>query len=273
MAVARIRKPVVAGYYYPADRALLEEALDALCRGRRAPPQRARAVVAPHGSLRHSGAAAAAAFGAVEIPRRVMLIGPSHTGSWMPWSIMTRGAYRTPLGEVPIDSRGAEALRARCPFLTDDAWAQQGEHAIEAVLPFLQRLGPQNLSIVPIIAGATDHDEYARLGTALAQVARLLEEPVLLVASTDLSHHEPAVRGAVQDRVLLDALCALDADALRSCVRERSIIMCGDGPAAAVLNAARALGATQASVAAYRTSVDGGGDPGSATGYAGIIIH
>ena len=272
-STARIRRPVVAGYFYPADPAALNEALDAVLGGAQAAPAPAHALIVPHGSFRHAGTVAAAAWAAARIPRRVILLGPSHTGSWMPWSVMESGAYRTPLGDIPIDEQGAAALRARCPFLAADAWAQQGEHAIEVVLPFLQRLGPPDLAIVPVITGSGDREELSQLSTALTQVVRMQEEPVLLVASTDLSHYEPAARGAEMDRALLNAMRTLDGRILLDCVHERSIVMCGDGAAACVLDAARALGAASARVARYGTSADAGGDPGSTIGYAGVVIQ
>ena len=272
MPAPRIRRPAVAGYFYPADPAVLNEVLDAVLGGVSSTPTPAHALIVPHGSFRHASMVAAAAWAAVRIPRRAILLGPSHTGRSMPWSLMERGAYRTPLGEVPIDERGAAALRARCPFLAGDAWAQQGEHAIEVVLPFLQRLGPADVSIVPVITGSNNREELSQLSTALTQVVRMQEEPVLLIASTDLSHYEPVGRGAALDRALLDAIRTLDGSTLLDCVHERSIAMCGDGAAACVLDAARALGATSARVARHGTSADAGGDPASTTGYAGVVI-
>ena len=274
MAVSRVRRPVVAGYYYPADPAVLEETLDALLFGAgAAPPQPARALIVPHGSFRHAGPVAAAAWASVRVPRRAILIGPSHAGTWMPWSLMEQGAYRTPLGEVPIDEPAAAALRARCPFLSADAWAQPGEHAIEVVLPFLQRLGPPELSIVPIITGSEDRDDCARLSDALAQVVRMQEEPVLLVASTDLSHYAPAARRAALDEQVLNAIGTLNGQTLLDRVQEQSIMMCGAIAAACVIDAARALGATSSAVARQGSSAEAGGDPGSTTGYAGVVIQ
>ena len=273
MVVPRIRRPVVAGYYYPADPAMLEETLGALLGSAAAAPLPARALIVPHGSFRHAGLVAAAAWASVCVPRRAILIGPSHTGTWMPWSLMEQGAYRTPLGDVPIDEPAAAALRARCPFLTGDAWAQPGEHAIEVALPFLQRLGPPELIIVPIITGSEDREEYAQLSDALAQVVRMQEEPVLLVASTDLSHYAHAAQGAALDQQVLEAIGTLNGQTLLDRVQEQSIVMCGAGAAACVIEAARALGATSATVVRRGSSAEAGGDPGSSTGYAGVVIR
>ena len=192
-----VRRPAVAGYYYPADPNALRQEIDRLTSGREAPPIPALAAVLPHGSYRHAGRVLGAAIARIQIPRRVILLGPSHTGTWMPWSLMTGGAYRTPLGEVPVDEQLAEALRARCPFLEADAWSQRGEHALEVVVPFLQRRGPADVRLVPIVVGTEDRDQFAQLARALAQVIRMCEEPVLLIASTDLSHYAPRDRKSV----------------------------------------------------------------------------
>ena len=183
------------------------------------------------------------------------------------------GAYRTPLGDVPIDEACAEALRTRCPFLEPDAWAQRGEHALEVLLPFLQCRAPADLSVVPIVLGSDDPAQFAQLGYALAQVVRMQEEPVLLVASSDLSHYEPRELGATQDRALTDAVCALDDASLIRHVTEERIRMCGYGAAVCVLRAAAELGATRGLLAAYTTSASAGGDPRSAIGYGGIVIR
>ena len=179
--------------------------------------------------------------------------------------------------------RRAPTRCARAPFLEPDAWAQRGEHAIEVVIPFLQRLGPPDLAIAPIVMGAAaDPDEIAALATAIAQVVRLHEEPVLLIASSDLSHYEPLAVGIRQDRELIAAISRLDGRALIDRVREEGlpaeasaqagIRMCGASAVACVLEAARALGSREASLAAYGTSAEAGGDPSSVIGYAGMVI-
>lgn len=268
----RIRRPAVAGYHYPADAAALSDALDALL-PRGIAPQPACAVIVPHDSFRRSGAVAAAALARVAIPARCIVLGPSHTNSWMRWSLMTAGAYRTPLGEVPVDDALADALRTRCPFLEPDAWAQRGEHAIEAIMPFLQRLGPPELAIVPVIVGSDAPEETAALADALYHLVRASHEPVLLIASSDLSHFTPQARATAQDAQLTQAICALDADELRRMIREHAIRMCGEAAVACVLQAAKGLGAKRGRVVTQGTSTEASGDPGSVTGYAGIIIE
>ncbi len=272
MATAMVRRPVVAGYYYPAEPQMLAEQVDAHTRSTR-PASLACGVIVPHGSFQRAGKIIGSTFARVRIPRRCILLGPSHAGNMMPWSLMTRGAYRTPLGDVAIDEPCAEALRMRCAFLEVDVWAQQGEHAIEVQIPFLQRLGPSDLTVVPVMVGSEDAAECAHMGRALAQVIRLQEEPVLLLAPADLSHYQPRQQGKGQDAALIAAIATLDGPGLLSTTRERSITMCGAGAAACVLEAAAQLGAMDAELVAYGMSDESGGDPDSVVGYAGIVIR
>ncbi len=265
-----IRRPAVAGYYYPAEAAALRREVHRLApEGVRLTAQ---AVVVPHGSFQRAGEVLGAAFGRITIPRRCIALGPSHTGSWMPWSLMIEGSYRTPLGDVPIDAVCADALSRRCPFLAADAWGQQGEHAIEVLVPFLQALGPRDLTLVPIVMGGNDPDELRELAAGLVSVIRMQEEPVLLIASSDLSHYEPESDGRTHDQALIEAICALDGAALHRRAREERIAMCGTDAVAVVMEAARALGATRGTLLSYRTSAMAGGDPHSAIGYAGVAI-
>ena len=272
MISGAIRRPAVAGYFYPEDPAALRACV-VECAGEAVASEGALAVVVPHGSYRQSGPVAGAAFSRVRIPRRCVILAPSHTPTWLPWSVMVAGVYRTPLGDVPVDAPCAEALRRRCPFLDADAWAQFGEHAVEVQLPFLQRFGPTDLTVVPIVIGSDDCAEFLQLAEALVQVIRMQEEHVLLIASSDLSHYQPAARTEAQDRCLLDAICALEGPTLIQRVREDGIAMCGYGAVATVLSAARGLGAVRGECVAYRTSADAGGDPDAAVGYAGVLIR
>ena len=266
-----VRRPAVAGYFYPAEAVALRDEVDALTAGvdERVP---AYGVLVPHSSYARSGKVAGAVFGRVVIPRRCLIIGPSHTGSWMSWSLMADGAYRTPLGDVQIDRALAETLRTRCSFLETDAWSQRGEHAVEVQLPFLQRLGPSDLSVVPVIVGSEDAGELEHFTIALTQAVRMCEEPVLLIASSDLSHYQPLPTAVEQDRLLMEAIRSLDGALLRRLVMEEGIAMCGFQAVWCVLETARRLGARGASQIAYQASAETGGDPHAVIGYGGMVI-
>jgi AmmeMemoRadiSam system protein B len=186
---------------------------------------------------------------------------------------MVEGAYQTPLGEVPIHEPLAHALREACPLFVADHLAHKGEHAIEVELPFLQWLGPDALSIVPIVIGSDDAEEFRQAASALADVIRHAEEPVLLIASSDFSHYEPHAIAIQKDAQVIAAIQRLDAEQFLQRVRDLSVAMCGVGPVACVLDAVKAVGATGAQLVRYATSGDAGGDPQSVVGYAGMILN
>ena len=267
-----IRRPAVSGYFYPAEAPVLRRTIEAIAPRRRSLRRKAHAAIVPHGSYIRCGAVMGSVLAHIAVPRRCVIVGPSHAGNWMPWSLLGTGIYRTPLGDVPVDGQLAQALRSACAFLPAEDWPQEGEHAIEVVVPFLQHLGPEDLSLVPVLAGSDDAVELRRFGAALAQVVRQAGEPVLLIASTDLTHFLPLEQAIAADEQLIGHLCALEEDALIHEAVDGGRSMCGYGAAASVIFAARALGARQGTLTRYATSADSDGDPGSVIGYAGIMI-
>jgi len=213
----------------------------------------------------------------VALPALIVILAPNHTGVCRApggASLWEEGAFRTPLGDVPVDAPCAAALRAASPLVGVDHHAHRGEHAIEVLLPFLQVLRP-DARIVPLILAWDAWDRASELGNALARLVREAAEPILLVASSDLNHYEPAAVTEQKDARALDAVTALDgAELLARCRRER-ISMCGRAPAATVIAAARALGATRADVVDYRHSgwvSPKGTDASQVVGYGGVVI-
>lgn len=268
----RVRRPAVSGYYYPEEPQVLRQVLDRLVPVV-AEKLTAYAAIVPHGSLRHSGGVAGAVFGRIRIPRRCVIVGPSHTGTAMRWSLFARGSFRTPLGLVNVDEPLCDTLLESCPFLEADAWGQRGEHAVEVILPFLQYARPEGCVVTPIVTSSARLDELSDCAQALERAVRTLGEPVLLIASSDLSHYEPEAVGAEQDRQLLEAILNLDATGLCRLADAGVTTMCGVGAVASVLMAAVRLGATRAELLGYGTSVAAGRDPNSVVGYGGVIVR
>ncbi len=180
------------------------------------------------------------------------------------------GSFVTPAGEVPVDETTAAALLARCDVLEDDPAAHAREHAVEVQLPFLLARQP-HLTVVPIVLGWTDWPRTRKLGEALAEVVRAADEPVLLLASSDMNHFESAAVAATKDRLALAEMERLDGERLLDVTRRHQISMCGRVPAAAVLHAARLLGGRSGVVVHYSHSGQVTGDDGSVVSYAGVI--
>ncbi len=266
----------MSGRFYPATGDALERDIRALLAPVEpvAHPAAARAAIAPHAGLVYSGLTAAHVFARLDLPRLVVILAPNHTGRCRApggVSLWEDGAFATPIGEVAIAADLAEAVRAASPLVGVDHAAHQDEHAVELQLPFLQ-VRRRDVAIVPLVLAWDDWDQARALGEALAGVVRGWGEPVLLLASSDLNHYEPAPVTELKDAQALAAIQAMDgAELLRRCRTER-ISMCGRAPVAVALAAARALGGGHAEVVDYRHSGWVTGDEASVVGYGGVVI-
>ncbi|MDD5082900.1 MAG: AmmeMemoRadiSam system protein B [Dehalococcoidales bacterium] len=266
-----IREPVVAGQFYPSSPSQLK-AMIARMVDEKAVKEEVIGVVSPHAGYVYSGMVAGAVMSRVKFKDTFIIMGPNHTGRGSPLSIMTEGTWRTPLGDVEIDSELGKQILASSSHLKEDFLAHQYEHSIEVQLPFLQYFR-KDIKIVPIVMAYATGDTYKEIGRELAQAVEKLDREVVIIASSDMSHYEPQDSAQSKDTQALEAIVALDEDRLLRRVQELNITMCGYAPAASLITAAKVLGASGAEIVKYRTSGDTTGDYSSVVGYAGVIIR
>jgi len=270
-----VRQPFVAGRFYPANpqrlRAEVESyiAIPADLGG--APKIPALGCVVPHAGYMYSGHVAGAVYRRLELPQRLIILCPNHTGMGEPLAIMSQGAWQTPLGLAEIDEELAAELKQRMPLLSEDDQAHRSEHALEVQLPFLQVLVPQ-FRFVPITVGTGNFDVLSAVGVAIGNTAQH-HGRVLVIASSDMNHYESDSVTRVKDHRAIEQLLALDPRGLYDVVREGHISMCGYGPAVVMLTASRKLGATKAELIRYATSGDVSGDKDMVVGYAGVAVY
>ena len=279
-----IRAPVVAGAFYPDDPDLLARQVDHFLDSvsPQSLPCRPVGLIAPHAGYVFSGQVAAHAYQLVrgEEYRTVIVVGCSHRAGYSGASVYHRGAYRTPLGLVPIDEVLADDLISRVPCLRHLPEAHLAEHSIEVELPFLQRaLG--EFRLVPILLGHRNSpQELESLARAIAEAAAGRED-VLLVASTDLSHYPQYDDACRVDRETLDLIAAYQPEKLmkheQHCRQEGvpglSCAMCGTEAVMVVMEAARMLGADSARILNYANSGDAPmGDHDRVVGYAAVAL-
>lgn len=265
-----IRKPAVAGQFYPGSperlRSFLSENVPKV-----AEPVKAYGVVAPHAGYVYSGHVAGEVFGTVRVPDLVLLLGPNHTGLGTKASVMSEGSWATPIGNAPIDSGLAQALRSACPVLEEDSLAHAHEHSLEVQLPFLLFRNPQ-VRIVPVALMLRSVEEIEELGHGLGSVLSGWEEPVLMVASSDMTHYETHESAKEKDAKAIDRVLNADPRGLLDTTKRYGITMCGVIPTAVLLFAARNLGASRGELIRYATSGETSGDYRSVVGYAGMMI-
>ncbi len=266
-----VRKPAVAGTFYPrtasALKALLGEMVDP-----GAEKEKARAVISPHAGFVYSGHVAGAVFSSVVLPENIVILGPSHRGQRSRFGIVKEGAWETPLGEVPIDSALAEALLKGTPLIKEEEGAHEEEHSLEVQLPFLQFLRTGFLMVPLTVSPIADYGDLEKLGHALAFAIQRTGRDVLVVASTDMSHYVSQETARKKDFLAIERIQALDASGLYDVVQREAISMCGFQPTVAAILAAQELGASRADLIRYTTSGETSGDYHQVVGYAGIRI-
>lgn len=268
------RPPAVAGQFYPHDPAALTRLVEECLRNVPREARRAPAAIVPHAGLVFSGHGAGAVFGRLALPRTVVILAPNHTGRCdSPGASLWRsGAFATPLGDVRVDEEFAGALEQACDLVAHDPSAHRSEHAIEVQLPFLQVMSPAS-AIVPIVIAGEDWARSERLAAALASLAGKAPATVTIIATSDMTHYEPARSAERKDRPALQAIERLDGHALLDICREQQLTMCGRAPAAIAIEAARRLGASHADLVDYRHSGLVTGDDSDVVSYAGVIVQ
>lgn len=269
-----IRRPAVAGRFYPGDPESLRDEAGAYLSPSDAapePPIRAIGCIVPHAGYMYSGHVAGDVFRRIEVPELCVVLCPNHTGVGYALAIMSQGEWETPLGNVPIDTAFAAELKNRCAALEEDATAHRAEHAIEVELPFLQIRQP-GLRFVPIAIGTRHLEVLEQLGEALALTIANRKERALIVASSDMNHYESDAITRIKDHQAIERILTLHPRGLYDAVTQQNISMCGFAPAVAMLTAARKLGATSVDLVKYATSGDVSGDRDRVVGYAGVIV-
>ena len=266
-----VRPSPIAGQWYPGQRDRLAQSVDGYL-GARPPAEvagRIIGLVVPHAGHMYSGPIAADAFRLVrgKTFRRVVVVSPMH--SYLPQALLTSGhdAYATPLGAVPIDQETVEAIGERVKLARI---RRDPEHALEIELPFLQRALAGEFSLVPIMVRDQTYAMAQKLGAAIGEAVSA--EDTLLVASSDLSHFYTDSQARALDPIMLGQIESFDPQGVIRVEDEGRAFACGRAAIAAVLVAARALGANRATVVGYGTSGDTSGDRTRVVGYGAAAL-
>jgi hypothetical protein len=271
--MSAVREPTVAGLFYPELRIVLEREVDEfLLRARSTRVSGAiRGMIVPHAGYAYSGLIAAAGYRLLRETHfdAVMVVGPSHREYFDGISIYPGTAYRTPIGDCPIDDTLRSALAAAHEAITISESGHRHEHSVEVHVPFLQRvLG--KVPFVPVVMGDQRRELVLALAAALERACN--GRNVLLVASSDLSHYHPYQEAMELDKKVIETVEAYRADDLINMLEEEEVEACGGGPMSAVMLAAGRMGANRARVIAHCNSGDVSGDKETVVGYLTAIL-
>jgi AmmeMemoRadiSam system protein B len=281
-----VRKPAVAGSFYPAGEADLKAAIDNSYLHRLGPgrlpsegtarDEEMKACVCPHAGYVYSGPIAAHSYldiSRLRTPKLVVIVGPNHYGLGSGVATYGEGEWETPLGKVPVDRDASKRIIELTGFVDIDPEAHRKEHSIEVQLPFLQRLYGGSFSFLPISLAFQEKAVARDLGKGLAELLKEAAEVdvnAVLIASSDLTHYEPASRAEEKDTALLKHVQSLDLDAFYTTLERRNITACGYGAIGAVMEACKLLGFEKGRLNAYATSGDVTGANDAVVGYPSV---
>jgi len=277
-----VRRPYVAGSFYPLDKQRLRQDIENCFRHTLGPgrlpvkgdkPRTITALVCPHAGYIYSGHVAAYSYLALseeKAPETAIILCPNHTGLGSAVSLMGEGYWETPLGRVKINSDLSNAIFKASGMIDMDESAHQYEHSIEVQLPFLQYIYGSRVNIVPICMGFQDLETSKNVGEAIAEAAK--GNNIVIIASTDMTHQETQASAARKDRLVLDAIEAMNEAKVQEVVSKNRMTMCGYGPVSAAIVASKKQGADRAEILSYHTSGDITGDQGAVVGYASAKI-
>lgn len=266
-----IRRPYVAGSFYPGEPVELQEYCSSRL-GRHSQSQSARAVILPHAGYVYSGKTACSTLSQTKVSNKILMIGPDHRGVGGDFSLFMSGEWETPLGRTAIDSSFTQKLLKECPLLLPDDWAHESEHSLEVLLPFLQFTSP-SIRISPIIVGTLNPPLLKQAALEIGRVIADEDEKPFVVISTDMSHYESDAATRKKDAYALDAIKNLDEKALLDAAKKHNITMCGFGPVYMLLCMKQDLGIKKAKLIEYTTSAEASGDFNRVVGYAGFIFE
>ncbi len=274
----RIRKPAVAGTFYPALPDELRRIVQGYVGNAEKTPVEGKivALISPHAGYLYSGQVAAYAYKLVEGMDfdDVVVIAPSHRIDFPGASLYDGEGYETPLGVVPIDMELSRTIREQSKLIDFIPEAHAQEHSLEVQIPFLQTV-LKKFSLVPMVMGPRwDLGVYQQLSEAIIRSVK--GKKVLIVASSDLTHSDDYQRVKAQDAVLAHHIDQYDIKGLGEDLQKGSCQACGGGPIIVAMMAAQGLGANKGKVLKLTNSGDvtGRKDPGDyVVGYMAAVLY
>ena len=278
-----IRRPCQAGSFYSSKTSSLRKEIEECFLNELGPKKIPKpshnaltsvvGLVAPHAGYMYSGSIATHSYFALAMdgtPDCAIIIGPNHTGLGSGVSIMNRGIWVTPMGEISIDANIADQICKNYDLIDIDEKAHQYEHSIEVQIPFLQYLYGKKLQFVPICMMMQDLETSVELGKAIAR--SIYNKNIIVIASSDMTHYETGQLASRKDKKAINTILKFNETELFKIVESERISMCGYGPIISAITCSKKLGASKAELLSYKTSGDVTGDHSSVVGYASIIF-
>jgi len=272
----KVRKPVFAGSFYPADKASLGSMIDGYLKEAEQKSKKTSGqilgIIAPHAGYEYSGKVAAYAYSEIKGKsyKTVIIIGSSHRVPFRGIAIYPEGSWETPLGTVTIDHEMAQAIMKDCKMVKTFPAAFEREHSLEVQIPFLQKT-LTGFKIVPLVTGAMDSDDYTQLVSSLFSIIKRHSEKVLIVASSDMSHFHTYDTASKIDNVTIKDIAELNVEDLRRHLQKEASELCGAQGVLLLMMLARQMNA-KATILNYANSGDVTKDRSRVVGYCSVAF-
>jgi len=272
-----IRKPVVAGQFYPDKKEDLEKMIKSCFEHKYGPGnqptesnEKILGIICPHAGYVYSGPTACHSYKSIssQNPELAIIIGPNHFGIGLNAATMIDAKWQTPLGMVQVDSEAAQNIAEKSKFIEIDDYSHSQDHSLEVQVPMLQSVLANDFQILPIILLAQDLETAKDIGNAVSEIAK--KKNSIIVASSDFTHYEENSFAYLQDKALIEPILSMDVEKFYHVLKEKRVTACGFGAIASTMIACKNLGATKGELLSYATSGDISGDTDSVVGYGAI---
>lgn len=281
MAV-KVRMPAVAGTFYPSENVeLLRTIQDCFTHelgpGNLPPAPdlpKPRALISPHAGYSYSGPIAAQGFYSVsslEYIDLAIILGPNHWGIGSGVASVDGGLWRTPLGDVAVDSDSVRELVRSTRIVDVDESSHSREHSIEVQIPFLQHIFSNKFKILPLSMYQQDMMTAQEIAKGLLPI--LNKKRTLLIASSDLTHYERLNNATQKDLQLVKAIESLDLEKFYDVLESLNVTACGYGPIGVLISIMKQIGISKGRLLKYATSGHTTKDFSSVVGYASIVFE
>lgn len=271
-----MRPPAVAGKFYPAEDAARRAMVGTLFKNEAPAQSSPLAIMVPHAGIKYSGKVAAKVWRSLLSPesKPMIIISPKHTANGVNWSVCPFDSWQvSQTTSIAGDPELARQIAAAVTPLELDAAAHQAEHGIEVQLPILEKLAPK-CQVVGLALNGGSWDDIRAAAAEFAAFLKTLPQLPLLVISSDMNHYAPDAENRRRDRLALDAMATGDPATLLNTCRENDISMCGQVPAAFVMETLHQLGLEfRVTEVDYTTSAEVSGDKSQVVGYAGLLLQ
>ncbi len=228
-----IRRPAVAGTFYPGNRSKLEAFLQNSVFETDLPDDLKKSTITggilPHAGYIYSGMHTASFFNVLRALGckydTVVILHPNHSGSGPHVSVDGHSSWETPLGMVEVDNELSKTLG-----FPESVIAQKYEHSAETIVPFIKFFLDSYTSLLSVNMLNQSIDTARFVAKSLFNAVKKSGKKVLVIASSDFTHFATPEEADKEDSMAVEQICGKNTEHFSKIVKDRRMSVCGYGP-------------------------------------------